>query len=115
LTEKRLFPEILEKLPDIDINLPGVRGKLFQGPDMQAVFFALEGTGEIPPHSHQAQWGVILEGEAEMTIGGETRIFRRGDSYFIPAGVVHSIRILSPLKALDFFDEAQRYKPKPDK
>jgi quercetin dioxygenase-like cupin family protein len=115
LTDTRLFPEIMEKLPDIDINLPGVRGKLFQGPNMQAVFFALEGIGEIPPHTHQAQWGVILEGEAEMTIDGQTRIVRRGDSYTIPAGVVHSIRILSPLKALDFFDEAQRYKPKSEK
>ena len=106
------FPEIIEKLPDIDINLPGVRGKLFQGPGMQAVFFSLEGTGEIPPHAHKAQWGVILEGEAEMTIGGKRHLFRRGDSYFIPEGVVHSIRILSPLKALDFFDEPERYKPK---
>jgi quercetin dioxygenase-like cupin family protein len=115
LTDKVLFPEMLEKLPDIDINLPGVQGKLFQGQEMQAVFFTVEKTGEIPPHHHQAQWGVLLEGEAEMTIDGQTQTLRRGDSYFIPAGAIHSTRILSPMKALDFFDEAERYKAKTKK
>lgn len=112
MTDKVLFPEMLQKLPDIDINLPGVKGKLFQGQEMQAVFITVENTAEIPPHHHQAQWGVILEGEAEMTIDGQTKTYRRGDSYFIPTGAVHSIRILSPMKALDVFDEAERYKPK---
>ena len=112
LPEKILFPEMIEKLPDIDIPFPNVKGKLFQGPEMQAVFFTTDGPGEIPPHSHQAQWGVMLEGEAELTVDGKMRIIRQGDSYFIPSGSVHSIRILSPMKALDFFNEPSRYKPK---
>lgn len=113
LAEKITLPEMIEKLPDIDISIPGVKGKLFQGPEMQVVFFSIDNAGEIPPHHHQAQWGVILEGEAEMTINGQTRTMRRGDTYYIPAGVVHSIRILTPMKALDFFDEPSRYRPKP--
>ena len=112
LPEKILFPEMIEKLPDIDIPFPNVKGKLFQGQGMQAVFFTAEGPGEIPPHHHQAQWGVMLEGEAELTVDGKTQTIRRGDSYYIPAGSVHSIRILSPMKALDFFNEPNRYKSK---
>ena len=112
MAEKILFPEMIEKLPDIDIPFPNVQGKLFQGPKMQAVFFTIEGSGEIPPHHHQAQWGVMLEGEAELTVEGKKQILRRGDSYFIPAGSVHSIRILSPMKALDFFNEPGRYQTK---
>jgi quercetin dioxygenase-like cupin family protein len=115
MADKVLFPEMLERLPDIDINLPGVKGKLLQGQAMQVVFFDVENTGDIPPHHHQAQWGVILEGEAEMTIDGQIQTLRQGDSYFIPAGAVHSIRILSPMKALDIFDEAERYRPKQKK
>ena len=80
---------------------------------MQAVFFSVESTGEIPPHQHQAQWGVVLEGEILMTVAGVTQKLGRGDSYFIPAGATHSIKILSPMKALDFFDEPARYRPKP--
>jgi quercetin dioxygenase-like cupin family protein len=112
VSEKILFPEMIEKLPDIDIPFPNVRGKLFQGQGMQAVFFTTEGPGEIPPHHHQAQWGVMLEGEAELTVDGKMEIIRQGDSYFIPADSIHSIRILSPMKALDFFNEPSRYKVK---
>ena len=112
MTQKTVFPEMIEKLPDIDISLPGVKGKLFQGKEMQAVFFSLEGPADIPPHAHQAQWGVILEGEVEMTIDGQTRILRQGDSYTIPTGAVHSAHVLSSMKALDFFSESDRYQPK---
>lgn len=112
MPEKVLFPDMIEKLPDVDIPFPGVTGKLFQGPGMQAVFFSLEGTGEIPPHHHQAQWGVILKGEADLTVDGVTTRYRRGDSYYIPAGAIHSIKILAPLKALEFFNEPERYRPK---
>lgn len=104
---------MIEKLPDIDIPFPNVKGKLFQGQEMQAVFFITEGPGEIPPHHHQAQWGVMLEGEAELTVDGKMQILRPGDSYYIPAGSVHSIRILSSMKALDVFDEPGRYQIKP--
>jgi quercetin dioxygenase-like cupin family protein len=112
VSEKILFPEMIEKLPDIDIPFPNVSGKLFQGQGMQAVFFTTEGPGEIPPHHHQAQWGVMLEGEAELTVDGKSQTIRQGDSYFIPAGSIHSIRILSSMKALDIFDEPDRYRTK---
>ena len=103
---------MIEKLPDVDIPFPGIEGKLFQGQDMQAVFFTVPGPAEIPPHHHQAQWGVMLDGEAELTVEGNILLLRRGVSYFIPAGAVHSVRVITFMKALDFFDEANRYKVK---
>jgi quercetin dioxygenase-like cupin family protein len=109
MADKILYPPMIEKLPEIDLPVPGVRGRLLQAAEMQAVFFSVEATGEIPPHAHQAQWGVVLEGEMELTVDGITRRCGRGDSYFIPAGAVHAVRILSPLKALDVFDEPNRY------
>jgi quercetin dioxygenase-like cupin family protein len=109
VSEKILFPSMIEKLPEIAIPLPGVCGRLFQGAEMQAVFFSVEAGGEISPHAHQAQWGVVLEGEMELTVDGQTRRYGRGDSYFIAAGAVHSIRMLTPLKVLDVFDEPDRY------
>jgi quercetin dioxygenase-like cupin family protein len=109
MTEKILYPPMIEKLPEIDMPVPGVQGRLFQGKAMQAVFFNVEAAGAIPPHAHQAQWGVVLEGEMELTVDGVTRRCSRGDSYYIPAGAVHAVRILSPMKALDVFDEPSRY------
>ena len=37
---------------------------------------------EVPEHAHGAQWGVVLEGWVEFTIGGETQTYRRGDTYY---------------------------------
>jgi mannose-6-phosphate isomerase-like protein (cupin superfamily) len=54
----------------------------------------------------------VVEGEIELTIGGVARVFKPGDSYTIPAGVIHSARMLTPVKAIDFFNEPARYRPK---
>ena len=82
LADKIYYPEMIERLPEIDPPNPGVRGKLFQGEDMQAVFFSVETTGEIAPHAHQAQWGVVLEGELLMTVGGGYPQVRQGGFLF---------------------------------
>ena len=106
------FPDMIEHLPEIDINLEGVLGRLLQAGDKQIVFFDLEPIGRIPPHSHGAQWGIVLSGEIEMRIDASTRVLRKGDSYYIPAGVEHEVRALMPSQAMDMFDEPARYKVK---
>ncbi|MCZ6820929.1 MAG: cupin domain-containing protein [Calditrichaeota bacterium] len=71
-----------------------------------------ESIGEVPPHAHGAQWGVVIDGEMELTIGGETKIYRKGDHYFIPAGVMHSARFNSKVFILDYFEDKNRYNSK---
>ena len=107
------YPEMIEKLPEINISIPGVVGRLMQAGNKQLVFFDIDPTGVVPPHSHGAQWGIVVDGEIELTIGGEAKIYTKGDSYYIPAGVVHSGRVIKQLKAIDIFDEPARYQPKP--
>lgn len=106
------YPDMITRLPEIDLDIPGVRGRLLQAGDRQVVFFELEPVGAIPPHSHGAQWGMVIEGEIELTIGAETKIYRKGDSYFIPEGVEHSARIIVASRVIDMFDEPRRYSPK---
>ncbi|GEM_PF-4548806 len=67
---------------------------------------------EIPEHSHEAQWGVILDGEIELTIDGKKYIFKKGDTYFIPKGVKHSAKIKKGYKDLTLFNQKDRYKAK---
>jgi quercetin dioxygenase-like cupin family protein len=76
------------------------------------VFFEIEPIGTIPPHSHGEQWGIVVEGEMDLTIGGQTRRCRPGDSYHIPAGVEHGATFLSHFRAIDVFADRDRYKPK---
>lgn len=63
---------------------------------------------EIPAHSHEAQWCSVLEGQVEVTIGGETSVHGPGSSYCIPPGVVHSARAPAGAKVIDFFEEPDR-------
>lgn len=49
----------------------------------------------FPTHDHpEEQFGLVLEGEMELTIGAETRLLRKGDLYAIPPHVPHSGRTL---------------------
>lgn len=106
------YPEMLRSLPEIDISLPGIRGWLLRGDRTQAVFFDIQPVGTVPPHSHCAQWGVVLEGEMELTIGGSKRVYRKGDWYYIPEGVVHSAVFPERVQVIDVFDDPNRYQAK---
>jgi quercetin dioxygenase-like cupin family protein len=103
------FPEMIRGLPEIDIPLEGIRGWLLQGPTSQAVFFDIEPVGTIPPHSHCAQWGIVVAGEMQLTIGDESKLYRAGDWYYIPAGVVHSASFPARVQVIDVFDDPGRY------
>ena len=106
------YPDFITRLPEADVPLEGVRGWLSQARDHQVVFFEIEPIGELPPHSHGEQWGIVVEGEMKLTIGGETKRYVPGDSYHIPAGVVHGAKFLTHFRAIDVFADADRYKAK---
>ncbi|RPJ47268.1 MAG: cupin domain-containing protein [Candidatus Latescibacterota bacterium] len=110
---EKAFPPVITGLPEADIPFPGVRGWISQGADHQIVFLDIEPIGEVSPHSHGEQWGFVVEGEMELTIGGNTRRYRAGDTYHIDAGVVHSARFLTRFRAIDFFAEKERYRARP--
>ena len=106
------YPEMIKNLPEIEIQNEGIRGWLLQSKTRQVVFFDIEPVGKMPDHSHCAQWGVMLAGEMELTFAGQTKIYRKGDIYFIPKGVVHSANFLSHVNVIDVFDDPKRYKIK---
>lgn len=109
---KNPYPEMILNLPEIDISLNGVRGWLLQNDLMSAVFFELEPIGKIPDHSHCAQWGMVLEGKMKLTIDGVSKLYSRGDRYFVPEGVVHSAEFLTKCYVIDFFADPDRYEKK---
>jgi quercetin dioxygenase-like cupin family protein len=65
---------------------------------------------EIPEHSHEAHWGVVWDGEMELTINGKKQAYRKGDTYFIPKDIPHSARIKAGYRDLTVFNQKDRYK-----
>jgi len=107
-----LYSEMVKKLPEADIPFEGIKGWILQGTDHQIVFFDIAPAGRVSEHAHCAQWGIVIEGEMELTIGGNTRIYKTGDTYYIPDQVVHSAVFNCRTKAMDFFAGRDRYKVK---
>ncbi len=109
---KHDFPKIITTLPEAEIGFKGVKGFIAQGHNHQIVFFEIESSAEVPEHSHNAQWGIVVEGEMELAIEGKARILKKGDEYFIPAQTKHSAKFLTKCRIIDFFDDKTRFKSK---
>jgi quercetin dioxygenase-like cupin family protein len=103
------YPDCIRELPKAKIPFEGVQAWIAQGVEFQVGFFEIEPIGVVPPHSHGAQYGFVIEGEMLLTIGDETKPYKKGDSYYIPEGVVHSAEFKSFCRIMDFFAEPARY------
>jgi len=107
-----IYPEMIKDLPDADIPFKGVHGKILQNDKHQVIFFIIEAIGEVAEHSHGAQWGVVFEGEMDLTINGVTKTYTKGDHYFVASGVKHSANFKKRTQLMDFFEDKNRYFPK---
>jgi len=107
------FPEVIRKtFPPAEVPVPGFTGWLLQGENSQLVFSDFKEDFTAPDHQHAVHWGLILEGEAEMTIGGETRTYRAGEYYIVPAGATHSAKVKKGTKSIDIWFQKDYVKPK---
>ena len=92
---------------------PGTQIRVACGDKIMLSFVEVQPGAVVPMHSHpHEQGGVCLEGALEFTIGGETRIVRKGEGWMIPGGVMHSVRGLeSAAYVLDiFYPHREEYK-----
>lgn len=106
------YAQFIRDLPQADLPLPGVRANLLSAAQGQVVFFELPAGAEVPTHQHGAQWGIVVDGQIELTIGGQTRVFQQGQAYFIAEGEPHSARVLVDSRAIDVFADPDRYQAK---
>ncbi|HBM16832.1 MAG TPA: cupin domain-containing protein [Lentisphaeria bacterium] len=105
----KIFLEPISRLPKADIPIQGLEAFLSQGAKHQILFMEFSQDVFLPEHSHERQWGVILEGKIELTIAGTNHVFVKGDRYFIPKGIKHSARIYAGYADMTFFDQFDRY------
>ncbi len=72
--------------------VPGVFLRTMWGEKVMMSLVEISPGSEVPSHTHpHEQAGIIMQGEVEFTIGGETKRLRQGDAYVIPGGVEHRV------------------------
>ena len=103
------FPEPIRNLPEADIPLSGLRAYLSQSDDHQILFMQFDEDAQIPEHSHECQWGVVLEGKIDLVVEGIRRTYKKGDRIFIPKGAKHSAKIYAGYADISFFNQKDRY------
>ena len=104
-----LFPEPIKKFPKVDMPFSNYEAYLSQGENHQIIFMQFNEDIDLPEHSHESQWGIVLEGKIELTIDGETSTYTKGDRYFIEKGVKHSGKIFAGYADMTFFNQKDRY------
>jgi quercetin dioxygenase-like cupin family protein len=67
---------------------------------------------DIPKHSHDSQWELVVSGKVDLDINGIKKTYNQGDTFFIPKDVIHSARVYVGYASVAFFNEKQRYKKK---
>ena len=107
-----IFPEPIRSLSQADIPLSGIKAYLSQAENHQILFMEFTEDAEVPEHSHEAQWGVVVAGRIDLTIDGIERTYTKGESVFIPKGAKHSAEIYAGYADVSFFNEKDRYKVK---
>ena len=108
-----LFPEFIRALPMVDKPVVPLLGWVLQGAPGLAMFYELPEGADLAEHAHGAQWGVVLRGAVDFTIGGESRTCGPGDVYSIPANVPHSAFMHPGTAGIDVFADADRYALRP--
>lgn len=79
----------IDKLPSFD-PIDGVNMSVLAGAQMMANWVRIAPGAEVPAHAHvHEQLGLVLEGEIEMMIDGETRTLGPGTCYCIASDVSH--------------------------
>jgi len=80
---------------------PGWNGKLFHSENNTFVWWDFAADADIHNHRHsQEEVWLLIEGELEVTIGGEKTLVRPGMAAIIPPDTAHSVRVIQPGHAI---------------
>lgn len=108
------FPDFIRALPR-PAGAVALDAYLSSGDRGLVMFYeATDGDIVVPEHVHGDQWGIVLAGTVRIQIGDEMNVCRRGDTYFVPAGVTHITWVEAGTRGLDIFAEHDRYLPEPE-
>jgi len=109
---KSVFPKPILGLPEADVDIDGAKLYLVNGENQQVVFMEFEKDVELPKHSHESQFEVVLRGKVEYIEDKTKHVYKKGDCFFVPKGKKHSAKIYAGYASIAFFNQKDRYKEK---
>ncbi|MBI3138752.1 MAG: cupin domain-containing protein [Sphingobacteriales bacterium] len=84
---------------------PGLTGYYAHGAQMTLGLVEIKKGSDLPMHQHpHEQITYILEGQLDMTIGGERCQLKAGMYYVIPSNVRHGAVAVTDCKVIDVFN-----------
>ena len=104
-----LFPKPITDLPEVDFPYDTVKGFLSQSDHHQIVFMEFHEDTDIPKHSHNSQWEIVLNGKVDLFCDGIKKTYKRGDTFFIEEGQLHYAHVYKGYASMAFFNEKSRY------
>lgn len=85
-------------------KIPGFLGAFLHTDNMTVADWSVEAGATFPEHSHaHEQISIVVEGEFELTIEGETEVLRPGRVAIIPSEASHSGRAVTDCTIIDVF------------
>jgi quercetin dioxygenase-like cupin family protein len=109
---RSIFPKPIEQLPEADIPLKGVKAFLSQGENHQIIFMEFKNDVDLPEHSHESQWEIVIDGKVDLVVENHKHTYKKGDRFFIPKDIKHSAKVYAGYSSIAFFNQKERYKVK---
>lgn len=93
----------LSEIPSREI-VPGFRGKLIHTDNVTFAHWDIEAGSVLPEHAHiHEQITMLLEGQFELAVAGETRQLQPGAIAVIPGNVSHAGWAITACRIVDVF------------
>jgi len=106
---KSIFPQMIRNLPEVIIPFNGVKGYIVKGEKEQVVFMGFEKDTNVPEHSHENQWEIVLEGKVDYWEDEKKHTYKKGDRFFVQRGKKHSANVYAGYSCIMFFNQKDRY------
>ncbi len=108
------FPATIRALPRVDLG--GADVYVHDAPGTQVLFIELpigRAPVTVPTHTHDEEWGIVVEGEIQMSIDGREETHGPGSTHHLPKGVPHSFRFAPGTASIHYFIEKRVAVPGP--
>ena len=83
---------------------PGYVARIVHAEHLTVSHVKVQAGAPLPQHSHpHEQISILVEGEFEMTVAGETKTFKAGSDAIIPSNAAHSGKAITDCYIIDVF------------